>query len=584
MKSLGNWLPGSRGRRRATSLLMGSIFLAGALAIGSAQAADTPDAIYFNGKIITADQAFSIADAVAIKDGKFVAVGSNDDVKALAGDGTEVVDLAGQTVVPGLMDTHSHLDGAGEGELVVQLGGVKSVEEALERIKAFVADKPAGTWIRSSGWHPPSLIGRYLTRQEIDSVAPNNPVFLSTVGHFAMANSMALDIAGVTKDTPDPGGGKIYRDDNGEATGVLEEGAMDLVEDKLPPLSHEQLVQRNIAAQHVYSSYGITSMVVTGVSEDMIDLYKEVEDSGKQTLRLAPLWRPEIRGEKDTASFAKALDETTMTQNSGDEWVKISGIKISIDGGMTLKTAFTRDPYLDDPNYYGTISVDPKVYKEAVKIAADHGWRIMTHAVGDRAVDLVLDAYDAIKHDGDVLPGRYTITHGSLINPDQVARAKKMGVRVDGQNVFMWEKAATVAKGMGMERAQRAVPTRMLIDELGFSGTAAGTDSPGTNVINPYINMYIMVTRKDPNGDVYGADQAITREEALRLYTNAGPYFTFEEDQKGSIEPGKFADMVVLSDDFLTIPEEQIKDLNAVKTIVGGKVVYDAAVDGPAHE
>jgi predicted amidohydrolase YtcJ len=577
MKRLQGSLGEPLGLRHGASLLVSSLVLAAALSVGVAQAAEVPDAIYFNGKILTADKAFSIAEAVAIKDGHFLAVGSNADIKATAGDGTELVDLAGQTVIPGMMDTHSHLDGAGEGTLVVQLGGVKSVEEALERIKAFVADKPAGTWIRSSGWHPPSLIGRYLTRQEIDSVAPNNPVFLQTVGHFAMANTKALELGGVTKETPDPDGGKIYRDESGEATGVLEEGAMDLVETKLPPFTHEQLVTRNIAAQHVYNSYGITSMVVTGVDENLINLYKEVANSGKATVRLAPLWRPEIRGAKTADSFRQAVETTDMKPNTGDEWVKISGIKISIDGGMTLKTAFTRDPYLDDPNYYGTISVDPNVYKEAVQIAHDHGWRVMTHAVGDRAVDLVLDAYEAAKGDAPTLEGRYTITHGSLINLDQVQRAKALGVRVDGQNVFMWEKAATVAKGMGKERAQRAVPTRMLIDELGFAGTAAGTDSPGTNLINPYINMYIMVTRKDPNGDVYGADQAISREEALRLYTNAGPYFTFEEDLKGSIEPGKLADMVVLSADFLTIPEEEIKDLTAVKTVVNGKLVYDVA-------
>jgi predicted amidohydrolase YtcJ len=561
------------GRRRFNTLLMSGIVLAGTFSVGSALAADAPDSIYFNGKIITADQAFSIADAVAIKDGKFIAVGSNDDVKALAGDGTEVVDLAGQTVIPGLMDTHAHFDPAGAGATVVQLGGVKSPEEALERIKAFVATKPVGTWIRSSGWHPPSLIGRYLTRQEIDSVAPDNPVFLSTVGHFAMANTKALELAGVTGDTKDPVGGKIYRDDNGDATGVLEEKAMALVSDKLPPLSHEELVERNIGAHKVYSSYGITSVVVTGVDEEQIKVYQEVASEGKASVRLAPLWRP---NGTDPEKFRETLAATTLKDNTGDEWVKVSGIKMGVDGGMTLRTALTRDPYLDDPNYYGTISVDPDVYKANVLAANEFGWRVMTHAVGDGGVDLVLDAYDAIKRDGAEIPGRYTITHGSLINPDQVERAKKMGVRVDGQNVFMWEKAATVAKGMGMERAQRAVPTRMLIDELGFAGTAAGTDSPGTNITNPYINMYIMVTRKDPNGDVYGADQAITREEALRLYTNAGPYYTFEEDLKGSIEPGKLADMVVISADFLTIPEEQIKDLTAVKTIVGGKVVYEA--------
>jgi predicted amidohydrolase YtcJ len=196
--------------------------------------------------------------------------------------------------------------------------------------------------------------------------------------------------------------------------------------------------------------------------------------------------------------------------------------------------------------------------------------------VGDAAVDLVLDAYEGADRDKSIGDRRFIVIHGSLITADQVRRAKQLGVRVDAQNIFLWDKAATVERYMGSVLANRAVPTRLLLDELGIEGTAAGTDNQ-VNILNPFVGLYVMVTRKDPTGKVYGAEQAISREQALRLYTNAGPYYTFEERKKGSIEIGKLADMVVLSADYLTVPEEQIKDIRAEQTIVGDKVVYEAS-------
>jgi predicted amidohydrolase YtcJ len=209
-------------------------------------------------------------------------------------------------------------------------------------------------------------------------------------------------------------------------------------------------------------------------------------------------------------------------------------------------------------------------------LANRYGWRVGTHAVGDAAVDLVLDAYAAADQDKSIKASRYIIIHGSLMAREQIVRAKQLGVRVDAQNIFMWDKAAAVERNMGTTLANRAVPSRWLIDTLGIEGTAAGTDNQ-VNILNPFVGLYVMVTRKDPTGKVYGADQALTREEALRLYTNAGPYYTFDERSKGAIEVGKLADMVVLSGDYMTVPEAQIKDIKPVQTIVNDKVVYAAA-------
>ncbi|WP_162578819.1 amidohydrolase [Variovorax sp. PBS-H4] len=540
-------------------------------------ATTTADAVYLGGKVITVDQRFSIAQAIAVKDGKFVAVGTSEEIRKYVGSGTRVVDLQGKTVIPGLMDSHSHMIGAGTAETTAQVIKAKTVADAQAIIADFIKSKkiPAGEWVQTSRWHPPSQLReqRYLTRQELDAVSPNNPLFVETVGHFAMANTKALQLAGISRTTQDPVGGKIFRDANGDATGVLEETAMDLVSNKIPKPSFDQLVTQLTAAQRIYNESGITSTVDAALTEEQIAAYFALAERGRSTVRTGVKW---ISRAATAAEFEQMLKRAKYKDNSGNDWVRLAGIKIVADGGMTLKSARVREAYADDAHNHGTLALDPEAYKQSVVLANRYGWRVGTHAVGDAAVDLVLDAYAAADKQKSIMGGRFIVIHGSLMTKDQIVRAKQLGVRVDAQNIFMWDKAATVERYMGPVLANRAVPSRWLLDTLGVEGTAAGTDNP-VNILNPFVGLYVMVTRKDPNGKVYGADQALTREEALRLYTNAGPYYTFEEKKKGSIEAGKFADMVVLSADYLSVPDAQIKDIKPLQTIVDGKVVYDAA-------
>jgi predicted amidohydrolase YtcJ len=534
------------------------------------------DTVYLNGKVITADKAFSIAQAMAVKDGRFVGVGSSAEMKKYVAANTRVVDLQGKTVIPGLMDSHSHMNGAGTAETTAQVIAAKTVADAQAIIAAFIKAKnvPPGKWVQTSRWHPPSQLKeqRYLTRQELDAVAPNNPVYVQTVGHFAMANTKALELAGITRDTKNPVGGKIYRDANGDATGLLEETSIDLVTNKIPNPTFEELVTQTIAAERIYNRSGITSTVDAAVSEEQIRVYFTVAERQLASVRTAVMW---LSRAASAAEFEQTLKAAKYKDNSGNDWVRTAGIKIISDGGMSLKSAYIRDAYADDPHNHGMLALDPIVYKQNVRLANKYGWRIGTHAVGDAAIDLVLDGYEGASNDDSIKNKRFILIHGSLITPDQIVRAKKLGVRVDAQNIFMWDKAATVERFMGPTLANRAVPTKLLMDTLGYEGTAAGTDNP-VNILNPFIGMYIMVTRQDPRGKVYGADQAVTREQALRLYTNAGPYYTFEEEKKGAIEVGKFADMVVLSADYLSVPEAEIKDIKPLQTIVNDKVVYDA--------
>jgi hypothetical protein len=390
-----------------------------------------------------------------------------------------------------------------------------------------------------------------------------------------MANSMALALAGINKATADPPGGVVERERGGEPNGVLEESAIELLTAKMPVPTIAQLADRLKIAMRVFNSWGLTSAVDGWVEADEFRAYQQLWTNHKITLRTSIMYMP--AGSGMTASvedWEKTFRTLGVSSGFGDEWLSFAAIgEIVSDGGMTLGTAFLRDPYSGQPKNRGVEPISGDKLNRLVAVCNRYGWRVGVHAVGDAAIDKVLDAYESANQQSSILDKRFTIIHGSLIQADQLKRAAKLGVRVDMQNVFMWDKAATVARFIGKDRADRAVPTRLMIDTLGIGNVGAGTDFP-VNTLDPFINFYVMITRKAPDGTVYGKDQAITKQEAVRLYTSSAARFNFEEAKKGSIEPGKLADLVVLSDDLLTVPEEKIKDIKALTTIVGGKIVY----------
>ncbi|WP_342739896.1 amidohydrolase [Bradyrhizobium sp. B117] len=551
------------------------MWLAGAAPAASQQGNfNAPDLVLINGNVLTLDEGSTVTEAVAIRDGKILATGSNASIRALAGAGTRVLDVSGKSVIPGLIDTHAHFKAAGLGDYVVAMGRAKTVADALEAIKAFAAKKKPGEWIVGGAWHPPSQLSekRYLTRQEIDSVAPNNPVYLRTVGHFSMANTMALQEVGVDKTTADPSGGSFERDATGELTGVLVEAAIDRVEKAVPPWTEDDEIRQFTIAESVLNSFGITSAVEGATEARDIRTLQKLAASGKATLRIGVMFRPEPPA--DLTAWEAIMSGNGASSGFGDDWLKFAGIKIFYDGGMTLKTALMRDVYPDShDNYHGIAQQTPDRLKQLVSICNRYGWRVGVHVVGDLGIDQVLDALESADKEKSIRDRRFVLIHASLIRPEQMERAHNLGVRIDFQNVFLWDKAATVERFLGRATADRAVPTRTLIAKMGLDSLGAGTDFP-VNPINPFLNMYIMVTRKDPNGNVFGAAEAVTREQALRLYTSAASRYTFDEARKGTIEPGKLADIVVLSADYMAVPEEQIKDIKADLTLVGGKVVF----------
>jgi predicted amidohydrolase YtcJ len=342
------------------------------------------DTVYVNGKIITVDKAFTIAQAVAVKDGRFVGVGTSDEMRRYVSPTTRVVDLKGRAVIPGLMDSHTHMLGAGAAETRAPLFRAKTVAEAQAIIADFIKSKnvPPSEWVQTSGWHPPSqlLERRYLTRQEIDAVAPNHPVFVQTVGHFAMANTKALELAGITaldrgprrrQDLPRfqrrcDRAPRRNRDRSGRAQD--------------PKPTFEQVIAQLVTAQRIYNQSGITSTIDAALSEEQMRAYFVVAERKQASVRAGLMWKPSAGTAEE---FERALKAAKFKENQGDDWVRVSGIKIVSDGGMTLRSAYTRQAYAGEPHNHGTLAVDAAAYKQNVLLANRYGWRVGTHAVGD---------------------------------------------------------------------------------------------------------------------------------------------------------------------------------------------------------
>ncbi|WFU75459.1 amidohydrolase [Bradyrhizobium sp. CB2312] len=536
-----------------------------------------PDTIFLNGNIITADAAFRVVRAVAIRGGRFVSVGETGEVRETAGPLTEIIDLKGKTVLPGLIDTHAHVERAGLLKSTVQLNDVATVSQALDRIREYAENLPNGGWVRGAEWHPIAQLRekRFLTREELDRAAPHNPVCLP-IGHFTMVNSSAMAMAGITRETVDPEGGVIHRDGaTGEPNGTLEEAAENLVHAVLPQWSDDERDQQLQHAMQYFNEFGLTSAISAAVDPATMRAHQRVRQAGKATLRISAMYAPTggLNPSMTTDEWDLFFSRIGVASDFGDDWLSFSGVKLQIDGGMTLRTAAMRDGYPDDPAYNGTIVIEPARFNALVATANRYGWRVGVHAVGDAAIDTVLDAYGRANTERSIKGRRFIIIHGSLMRPDQMERARQLDVRVDAQTTFLWEKASTVAMFLGKETADRAFPMRTMIDVMGLDAVGQGTDYP-INSLNPFINMYVMVTRRDRSGHTFGAAEKISREEAIRLYTSAAARYSFSERKTGSIEPGKYADMAVISDDILSVPDDAIKDIVAIRTIVEGRTVF----------
>ncbi|MCA1560912.1 MAG: amidohydrolase [Acidobacteria bacterium] len=530
-----------------------------------------PDVILFNGKIVTIDPAFTYAQAVAIAGGRFVAVGSDVDVRPLAAPQTRLVDLRGRTVIPGLADNHLHSAGGGPG---VDLSGARTIGELLDAIAARARlVGPAQLVLTNSDWHEGQLKEQRLPlRRDLDAAAPRHPVVVVRGGHEYILNSAALDRWNITKQTPEPPGGRIGRDDDGELNGELVDRAMDLV--KLPPRpsrTPEERVSDQVAEYEKLHAAGLTTVRHPGGSIEQYRLLQDIKRRGLLSMRVVFLLRPDTQ--QGPAGVRAALEEWGVRFDSGDAGLRVGGVKLNVDGGF--EGGWMREPYAEPwgehGQYRGINTLPGDRFTAIVRELNRLGWRVWTHAVGDAAIDEVLAGYEAADADNPISGRRWGIEHAFQARPDHFPRMQRLGLGISAQN-HLYLAGPSLAKYWGPSRAAWTTPMRAFLDAN--LPTSAGTDSPVVPY-HPLRAIYHFVTRRTMSGAEMGADQQITREQALRASTVGGAWLSFEEDAKGSIEPGKYADLVVLSGDLMTCPEDEIARLTVLMTMVGGKAVFE---------
>ena len=535
-----------------------------------------PDAIYVNGKIVTVDSRFTIAEAFAVTAGKFEAVGKNSEIRKLASPATRVIDLHGRTVIPGLEDSHLHSAGGGPG---VDLSNARTLADVLNAIRGRIRSaSPGEVVISNSDWHEAQLKEQRLPlRRDLDSVSPNNPVVLIRGGHEYILNSAALAKWHIDKTTIAPEGGQISRYPDGEPNGELVDKARAVVALPAEKPTIEQQIENWTAQYRKLNAAGLTSVRHPGVTLNQYRLLQEMKRRGVLTIRLNVLLS--APPDPDAAKVRAFLESSGVKSDEGDEWLRIGGVKLVADGGF--EGGWMREPYQEPFGnhgaYRGLQLIPADRYVGIVKELNRMGWRVGTHAVGDAAIDEVLAGYEAANADRSIVGKRWAIEHGFIPREEQFTRIKAMGLIVTVQN-HLYLAGPSLVRYWGPARAAWTTPVRAYLDH-GIL-TAAGTDAPVVPY-PPLWTIYHFVTRDTISGGVLGVDQKITREEALRLSTANNAYLTLEEKTKGSIEPGKLADFVVLAEDILTVPAKRIEQMKVLMTVVGGKAVFGDGALGP---
>ena len=533
------------------------------------------DIVLLNGKIVTVDANDRIAEAVAVKNGKIVRVGSNHEIEALVGEKTKVIDLKGKTLLPGFIDSHTHLADATlslKYFVDARTPPNKSIFEILERIKERTRETPLGQWIIAQGsmFQECKLIEkRYPNKDELDGAAPDHPVVMLASAHVSIVNSKALEVAGITKDAPDPPGGKIERDGKtSEPTGVLRE-CYELL--PIPYYTREQIKEAvKLGAQKWWVQQGITTVHCFAGSYAM-NIYQELLEEGELPLRIH--W---VVYTEDHKVGLNSLLNLGIRTGFGNDWIKIGGLKIFVDGAFMGLSAATYEPYVGMPNYCGLLKLSSQELTEIVVKAHKEGIRLCIHAIGDKAQDIALDAIEeALK----VLPKkdhRHRIEHlgNVLTSKERIRRAKRLGVIPVPTVEWIYAYGDFIETYLGHKRARQSFPIKSLLKEgLRPPGSS---DTLGTEPlsINPFFSIWCAVNRRTFAGGILIPEESISVMDAIRMYTINGAYAGFEENIKGSIEPGKLADMIVISDDILTIPIDKIKDIQVEMTIIDGKMVY----------
>ncbi len=557
-----------------------SLVIACILSIGSIsylpieQTSNEANLVFTNGNIYTVNERQPKAEAIAVTGNKIVFLGSNRDVQKHIGKSTRVIDLKGKTMVPGFTDSHHHLSGVGFREMTLNLEGTTSLEDFLAKVKARVDQAKPGEWITGRGWietfwKPPV----FPTREQLDKVAPNNPLYLTRAdGHGAVVNSAALKIAGIDRNTPNPFGGEISKDKSGEPNGMLLDAAQGLVRRHIPPTSIEDAERAILIGAKRNIELGWTQIQDAGGSYADVDLYRKLYGEGKLKLRV-------YKAVHGPSAASKRLLQEGPRIGAFDDRFNLRSIKVVFDGALGSRGAALLEPYADAPESTGLLTTKESELVPMLEEALRKGIQVETHAIGDLANRRILDLYEQAfaavpASQRKVADPRWRVEHAQIVNPKDLARFAQLGVIPSMQPSHAIGDLHFAPSRVGIKRLAGAYAWATLIKSGAI--IAGGSDAPVERG-EPMIEFYAAVARKDQkgfSGEGWHPEEAVTREQALKMFTIWPAFAAFEEKLRGSIEVGKLADFSIFSADIMTIPEMEILKTPCVMTVIGGEVVY----------
>ncbi len=553
--------------------------IAGLLAAGAApveKPAEKPaELVLTGGAVYTVDAARSWAEAVAVRGGRIAYVGTAAGAKRWIGPSTRVIDLAGKMVLPGFHDAHVHPVEGGMDLALCNVTGLQTKEAVFDAIRKYAAEHPKAKapWIVGSGWDLPLFPDASPSRRDLDALVPDRPAEIKSAdGHSSWVNSKALEIAGVTRATPDPPNGRIERDSSGEPTGTLRESAKRLVSRHVPestPAEYAEGLRRGI---ELANRLGITSLIEANAGDRFLAAYTEAERTGRLTARvLASLSVNTSRGPEQVAELEKKREASTHGR------LRATAVKIFADGVIEAETAAMLAPYLDRPGWSGKPNLEPDAFDRLATALDAKGFQIHIHAIGDRAVRMSLDALEAARKANGPRDARPLIAHLEVIEPEDIPRFRRLGVVADFQPLWAFAdpyiKDLTLPK-LGPERSRWIYPIGSV---MASGGVVAGGSDWSVSSMNPLEAIEVAVRRQDPDapaGEPFLPDERIALPEAIAAYTIAGAYAAFEEKETGSIETGKAADLIVLDRNLFEVPAEQIGDAKVLLTLLEGKTVF----------
>ena len=550
------------------------------------------DLVIVNASVVTMRAGEPVAEAVAVRGSSILAVGASAEIRALAGPATEVIDLDGNTVTPGIIDTHNHFAWGALGEhsvLDIEYPAVTSITEIREKIRQLAASLEPGKWIISSNWDAAKFEEqRDIVASDLDDIAPDNPVWLlHTSAHYGVANSAALLAAGITSDTPDPDGGIIGRDEHGNLNGILADQAMSLVSSLAPPVTADDFVRAITAGVRGLSAEGITAIKDPEIDQRHWDAYRAVAANGDLTVRVATLWRvPDAMAEAQDL-LAGIAPITDPTAQDGDELVVSAGVKIYIDGSGTARTAWMHDDwsidYTDtDEGNSGLTYLEPDLLFDQMRLFHDAGIHIGTHAIGDRAIDFTMESYERLLNDNPIQGLRHSIIHSNLPTEYAMHLMANLQRKYDAgipevQPAFLWWIGDTYVANFGMERSPRVLPLRTFEERgIRWSGASDYDVSPYA----PRHAFWAASARQTMLGtygeNPWGTDESVAIHDTVRAYTSSAARQLFLEEKAGSIQVGKRADIVAWDQDLYSIPIDELKDVKPVLTLMNGNIVHRA--------